>query len=859
MSASGKSRVHGFVGPYFLPAALAIASPGCTDDDAAADPSGVEVRVDAAGVPHVYADDDLSLFYASGYLQAEARLAQMVLVRRRALGRQAEVLGSEKVDEDELSRIMNFRDLGAADIEQLRLEHPDEHALVVAWVRGVNAYIEELAAGQHPIPTGLGPEGLDLAPELWSAEDVGAIAKLLMFGNSNSLENELLTTVLTRFDDALFDKLELPRPAYPVFTVPESERPAVTGRPSESQRVTPSWPEHLQSPDAKDLASTVAGLRRLHETLAEFSVEGSNNWAVAGTHTTNGRPLLANDPHQPLTSPAIIYAQHLDSRSGGGSFAAAGFSFVGTPGVQLGQTGEVAWAATTGTADVMDLWSVTLDDSTTVRVGDGSATVVSREELIEVAGQATRTLVVDDVPGYGVLLGDALLLDLGINEEFVAGAGRRLLLNWTGFQPTRELHAFFGMSRARSVDDFLAAANEMQVGTFNWTFADADSIAYRSRVLVPDRGDPAAMPTPFLMLDGDDARGFWTGAYLAEDQLPGSRDPAQGYLMSCNNDPFGFTVDGDVHNDPFYFGSFFLPGFRAQRADTELRRLIGRGDITVTDMQALQMDNYATEADLIVPVLGDAWAGVGVNPELTAYEGRQDLAQIVTTLESWDRHMNGDAGEAIAFYVFAHELSRATIGDEMSLVFDAVVGAAPAFPLKFSALTVTGGYPRGDELLSDSLELTVLQALDATATILQDNFGTSDVTSLRWDEAHVTAFESSIAALDWGEVGTAGSVGTLNQATSRYLDDDGNVAGRFISKAGPMFRSVVEFDDDGTPRLHYTFAPGNGGDPEGDHWGDLVEDWVAGRYVTMPFERSEVEAATASRRTLEVPDLGAIE
>jgi penicillin amidase len=72
----------------------------------------------------------------------------------------------------------------------------------------------------------------------------------------------------------------------------------------------------------------------------------------------NGRPIIANDPHQPLQSPNVMYAMHMNSADAGGNIDAAGFGFAGAPGVQLGHNRNVQWAATTGFADCMDLYSV---------------------------------------------------------------------------------------------------------------------------------------------------------------------------------------------------------------------------------------------------------------------------------------------------------------------------------------------------------------------------------------------------------------------------------------------------------------------------------------------------------------------
>ena len=40
-------------------------------------------------------------------------------------------------------------------------------------------------------------------------------------------------------------------------------------------------------------------------------LKGSNAWLVAGYHTESGYPLIANDPHLTMDTPAIWYENHL--------------------------------------------------------------------------------------------------------------------------------------------------------------------------------------------------------------------------------------------------------------------------------------------------------------------------------------------------------------------------------------------------------------------------------------------------------------------------------------------------------------------------------------------------------------------
>src|SRR6476659_7536523 len=53
----------------------------------------VEILRDRAGVPHVYAQSTPDVYFGLGLAMAQDRLWQMDRLRRRALGRQAEILG----------------------------------------------------------------------------------------------------------------------------------------------------------------------------------------------------------------------------------------------------------------------------------------------------------------------------------------------------------------------------------------------------------------------------------------------------------------------------------------------------------------------------------------------------------------------------------------------------------------------------------------------------------------------------------------------------------------------------------------------------------------------------------------------
>src|SRR5207253_4288649 len=79
---------------------------------------------------------------------------------------------------------------------------------------------------------------------------------------------------------------------------------------------------------------------------------GSNCWALAGSRTKSGRPLLAGDPHLAIRNPGIWYEIALQS----GDLSLIGFSIPGVPGVVIGHNSHVAWSFTYGYADTQDLF-----------------------------------------------------------------------------------------------------------------------------------------------------------------------------------------------------------------------------------------------------------------------------------------------------------------------------------------------------------------------------------------------------------------------------------------------------------------------------------------------------------------------
>lgn len=828
-----------------LPLLLAaVSQSGCGPDPV---PGGyepddsVEVIVDKRGVPHLYAGSEADAYFASGYAVAERRLFELDLIRRRALGRGAELLGESALRDDLVARTFNMKRLGQLDRERLQREYPLVARNVDAFATGLNRYTQRVLSGDAPLPVFYGTEGVNAKPEYWTPEDVLSVGKLLSLGMSNTLDFDLLTTVLQRLAPKVAAGFPLAMPTRPAFTMVGLDRPA--GALAAPPAVAAAAATPLISAAERAALDAVARAYR-GRALGEPET-GSNNWAVAGTHTADGRPLLAGDPHQPLSNPSRFFAQHLSTAEHGGALDVIGFGFVGAPGVQLGHNRALGWTATTNFADVLDLWEVALDaNANQISLGGKSVPVSPRTESILVrgagmpAGQGERRdFTIYDVPGAGVLLPDEML---PVPKALLVKG--EILMNWTGLQATTEAAAYQGLSAAQTLEQWDAAVDKLEVGAVNLIAADKSSIRYKVNSLIPDRGDPSARPLPYRILDGSDPRTLWTGAYLSKDKLPAARDPVRGFLATANNDPWGFNAMGKAEAAPFYYGYYFDAGDRAARIQSELARLVTRGQVTAEDMTTLQADAYSQIAEDLLPALAQAMGTLNSDPKLMPYRGRTELFTLLGRLSAWDRQMRRDASEPVLFFALAHFAARRAFGDDLGTMFNTVLQAEPAYIFKILRLSLLGRFPQANSFLKDGAGPVMVGALAEAADWLTQRFGGLEPERYHWRDVNSAGFAHVLGGrYNPAPTPVDGSVGTVNVSSSTMFDGSGKIKERFNVGSGSLYRMVIGFQPGGQPRARVCFPRGNDEDPQSKHYDDQQAEWVEVKPAPLAFSRDEVE------------------
>lgn len=814
-----------------LLALLIAIAPSCTIElvaKATFPQNDVALVTDTLGITHVIAESDGDAMYGSGYAQARDRLFQMELVRRQMLGTQAEILGADFVKADLGARAFDFMSAGKRDEERLRKENPGDATLVDAWVAGVNARIDEVRRGTVTVPYGFGKGEHDFIPDPWTTAQALGVGKVYAFGLSSSLEGDLLSTALSALAPDAQKTVPFAMPAFDVFPM---------GMPMKS--------EIAPHPPIYPMASPITDVPLKMERVFPKRPLGSNNWAVAGSLTDNGKPYVCGDPHQSLTSPSRLWPSHMRAKSG--SLDAIGFSFVGTPSIQLGHGAHVGWTATTNFADAMDILDVTVDpDFTKVTLADGDHPITTRKITIAVKNGMSEDHDLYDVPGVGILLPEPLLpLPRGLLAK-----GGALLLMWTGFDATLEVSAYLGMDRAKSLDEFDAAVDKLDVGAANFIAADSSNIGYRVHARIPDRGVPSSHPMPFHVVSGADPLALWTHGNLGPDKLPHLRNPANGFLLTANNDPWGFTADGSVENDAFYYGTYYATGMRAKRIDDALSALATSGKkIARADMENLQRDTTSVLAPVLLDVLADAIGAVGTDAALAAWASRDDLKALAAALAAWDRSMSLDAGEPIVWDALVGFAMKRTFEPVvMTTIFNALAGSPELYAAAL-ANAFRDRFPSAS-LFPNGKRVRMMEALDDTAAWLKMRFGSTDPKTFKLGDVQTAEFD----AADKGKLEVMGApkgggFETIDVSNVGFFDN-GVPRTTFVTKEAALYRMVIGFGADGVPEATFDTARGASGDPDSPHFGDLQKPWVDRQYVSLPFRQADIDAKTEVTVTL---------
>jgi penicillin amidase len=491
--------------------------------------------------------------------------------------------------------------------------------------------------------------------------------------------------------------------------------------------------------------------------------------------------------------------------------------------VVIGHNDRIAWGFTTANPDVMDLFieKVNPDNPNQYEVNGKWVDFQTRQETIKVVGGDPVQVTVR-LTRHGPIISDAYgpLKDQGDpkDKKFIPFRQRTgidlpqdyvVSLAWTALSPSTPFEAIWGFDKAQNWEEFRLAASHFHVPPQNLLYADVDgNIGYQMPGDIPIRasGD-GRFPVPGWTDEFD-----WTG-YIPFEELPYTFNPAEGYIVTANNQvpppgyPHFITTDWDY-------------GFRADRIVKMINSAPGKIDIPY--IQKMQGDSFDANGPVFVPLI------MALPPD-------PKTANAVSMLKDWDFQARASSSAAAVFEAFIRALERNTFNDDLPEDYwpeggdrwNQVLRSIAADPENawWDDKSTPGTAESRDDILQKSLS-------DALAE-LEKTYG-RDSSKWTWGEMHAATFRNQT-------LGTSG-VGPIEALFNRgpfpvgggssIVNATGwSVVDGYETNWLPSMRMIVDLGNlDNSLTVHTT---GQSGHAYSQHYADMAPMWANLEYYPM--------------------------
>lgn len=735
-----------------------------------------EVYFDEYGIPHIYADNEHDAMAALGYVHAQDRLWQMELVRRIAPGKLSEIFGTRALQNDKF-----FLGLGIDEAAEKTVADLDKNSstylLSMAYLDGINQYI---AKGKTPVEFQL----LGIKKEKFTLKDIYNTVGYVAFSFAMAQKTDpLLTDIKNQYGEKYLKDLGINMEYNPI---------------------------RIKTNDVK--AQEYSAISKSIADLLEKSpvppFVGSNSWVLSPKKTATGKVIFANDPHIEYSQPGTWYEAHISCPK----FEIYGYYLAGTPFPLLGHNREYAYGLTMFENDDADLFQEenNPNNPNQYKTTTGFENYVTRTITIKVKDSTSVELVIKSTKN-GPIIND-LIADFKTKEP--------VSFSWTYTKfSNKNLHAFYGLSHAKSVDDFQKSVADIVSPGLNIMYGDArNNIAWftSGKLYKFEKG-----VNPNFILSGtngiDDKKTFFDFS-----SNPKAINPTWNYVYSSNNMPE--RING------YDYPGYYLPEDRAKRITTLLDK---KNNWKVNEVENILTDAVSPVSPQIVSNLTSLKVN---NVSSNEKEGLQ-------ILKNW-KGANGLSDVAPTIYnKWIYFNLKNTFQDEMGEI------SFKQF-LKTNVMKQTIAFqmqninsPWWDNISTknkvESREQILLQSYKQAIASLENQLG-SNVNAWTWNKVHHVEYKhplGSVALLrpffNVGIFEIAGSNEVINNTMFDYTDDK-----MYTIKAGPSTRRIVDFSN--IENSLSILPTGNSGNPMSKHYDDQAEMYVNGKFRKMKMNKKEI-------------------
>ncbi|WP_339753959.1 penicillin acylase family protein [Algoriphagus aquimarinus] len=731
--------------------------------------SEVKVVYDENLIPHIFATSQADLYRAQGYITAKHRLWQMEFQTMAAAGRISEIVGPLALDLDRMTRRKGLAYGAEKGVVFIQENDPESYLLLEAYADGVNQYIDQLNDAQLPVEYKI----LNYRPEHWTAFKSILLLKYMtdMLVGDRDLEYSNLRKIL---GDVMLDKLY---PEYPAGVDPIIE----SGHKWNFSPLAVTRPDSINYPDDQLV---------LDPLPQPEEGTGSNNWAVSGSKTKSGNPILANDPHLSLNLPSLWYSMQLTTPE----HSVKGATLPGALGVISGFNENIAWGVTNATRDTRDWYKITFQDESrqAYRYGEKWEQTTFRVEEIKVKGEEAYldTVVYTH---YGPVVYDKTF---NSNRQDVNFA-----LKWNVHEGSNEQKTFLLLNTATNYEDYNTALDNFTAPAQNFVFASkSGDIAMRIQGKFPLKWKGQGK----FFMDGADPRMEWQG-YIPNAQNANTLNPARGFVSSANQHPTDSTY-------PYYLFDNSFEFYRNRRLNSRLGEM---KEITVEDIQALQFDDYYLHAAEALPIM------LGLLG--SEFEDDDQAKKYITLLKEWDFYADPNQKGPSLFYIWWRK-TYSQVWKELSGNVAPIV-----LPSYYQTVLFMKNEPEGtvfDLKNTAQTETASAHVKQGFKEMLEDmkkwELEEGDFSWANYKKTTIKHLVPQFKSFSVENVYTGGGSGIINATSERH---------------GASWRMVIELGSE--VNAYGIYPGGQSGNPGSKFYSNFIQKWANGEYLDFKLRTTD--------------------
>ncbi|MBK7731750.1 MAG: penicillin acylase family protein [Bacteroidales bacterium] len=736
----------------------------------------VKVIRDERGVSHIYASNEHDLYFMTGYITAQERLWQMDMVRHATQGRLSELFKRDMFETDIFLRALGMQEKSRMVLEK---EDPEILATLQAYADGVNAWITGCGKKLPPEFRVLGYE-----PEPWTMVDITNIIGFIGWDlASSNLSNEISNY-----------KLGMKLGA-------EKAAELIADWNLVDEVVFPDF--RLDDKLTDKALKAVSSMEKLEE-LGIVTLSGSNNWAVSGSRSETGKPILSNDMHLGFNVPGFWLQVHQVIP---GKLNVTGVLFPGEPFIIAGHNDRIAWGMTNLGVDDIDLFVETVDSTGNNYLYNGEwLPFRDVEHTLKMTDDSSQTRVLRYTHHGPVISGMQNIDDVVLS------------MCWSGYDYSDEIKAVYLLNRAGNWDEFRTALSHFKSISQNFAYADVDG----NIGLNTGGGVPVRKGTGLLPRRGDTDEYEWKG-YVPFELLPSSFNPEEGFISSANQR----TVDSSY---PFFISGEFSMPYRIMR----IREMAGEKQVLgIEDFKRMITDNHSAYAKMLTPVI------------LKGAEALSDPGETerkaIEELRGWNYAMDASLVAPTLFEFIRMEMAYQLLGDELDELYGAALGRQHDFYLY--RLMKEGPDEWVDNVNTpeeESLETIIARSISAALDTLTARYGGYGE-QWQWGRIHTITLEHPM-----------GGVKILDRVLKLNSDTYG-VGGSYHTVEPYAFRDNFKAHHGASERHIFNTADwdesltviptGTSGIPGSPFYLSQTETYINNGFYSEPFSDAAVEAA----------------